>query len=879
MEKKYLIHQADNLSPRPLQSLGVYKSLDANILVAGSADRNLRFLEVDTFEEIAKYEVDKKSVNCVTISGISINGDDPFIITAGKDKAMQIWSPTSGNLGKDIELPTIEVLTLATYQGSASLVLIGTKDCKVLLWNITTNSLIHSFQGHRAGVYTVSITSTISFSDIQNDNDLQNLIIVSGSVDHTARTWNYNDGQKLQKFRHKRSVYSLVVTEKTPQPLLVTAGAEYLIRLWDIKSGFLLRTFDGHLARINSLCLWEDYQTLVLSASGDHTIRIHDLITGECICILQGHTGDVLTVLCTETDVNLLPSSTSTSTITSSSLSPRNVIVTSSEDLSLIQWDLQQIISDFYYTSGENCGVRNDNKPYLPLLQYIPPIETDIGNLKGLSKDEKRKLKKDMKRQKIHRMSVKYRRARSSMSQSSSIGGMDTSDMNNLEDDDDDEPFVFENLIDKDDDDDDDEIKNVAKTKKRGNSVDAFEQDLNEEAEAESYFMKIMNGENNEDDDEENNNKNTNSNTNTNSNKKKNSIKNSNNINNKDVISQISNEQQKINEIIPGNEVIVAVTDSTSKSRRSSWNQVLPFNSNNVDENRNDNHNNELFDITSKIRKASLTMVNSMMSIIGGNGSKSRHNSITKVGIDPNSTPTIIDPSIGLLNQKKDDINPRSRSSSEAASNNNSNNNNSDHKHVNHNHIDSNISSNVTPTLSRESQISQTNHNNNNNTTNNNSITPPRTPKSPATYSSNINDSNNNSSRPSVLQLSESNIKSRVQNTLTDYHVAQADDQLEADRRRQEASEKLAKRLKNKKNGGNDDNNATAEEKEFNSIKEKKLLQHKLQANRARKSLMISKERAAEVLQKRLDELNQKKLSNKESNKDKIGEDNGSDED
>jgi len=109
--------------------------------------------------------------------------------------------------------------------------------------------------------------------------------------------------------------------------------------------------------------------------------------------------------------------------------------------------------------------------------------------------------------------------------------------------------------------------------------------------------------------------------------------------------------------------------------------------------------------------------------------------------------------------------------------------------------------------------------------------------------------------------------------------MAQADEQVEANRRRQEASEKLAKRLKNKKSGGNDEIGKSNEDQEFNSIKEKKLLQHKLQSNRARKSLMISKERAAEVLQKRLDEINQKKLLNKDSNKEKIGEENESDED
>jgi WD40 repeat protein len=164
---------------------------------------------------------------------------------------MQIWNPSSGQIGRDVTLPTTEVLAIATYQGTHSFVLLGTKDSKVLLWDIDLNQLVKSFSGHRAGVYAVAITSTIPFDDINNGNDLTNLIIASGSVDHSVRTWNYSTGKRLQKFRHKRSVYSIVITEKAPQPLMVTAGAEYVIRLWDVKSAILLRTFEGHLSRVN----------------------------------------------------------------------------------------------------------------------------------------------------------------------------------------------------------------------------------------------------------------------------------------------------------------------------------------------------------------------------------------------------------------------------------------------------------------------------------------------------------------------------------------------------------------------------------------------------------------------------------------------------
>jgi hypothetical protein len=107
--------------------------------------------------------------------------------------------------------------------------------------------------------------------------------------------------------------------------------------------------------------------------------------------------------------------------------------------------------------------------------------------------------------------------------------------------------------------------------------------------------------------------------------------------------------------------------------------------------------------------------------------------------------------------------------------------------------------------------------------------------------------------------------KSKAHNALTDYHLAQVEDELEADKRRQEASAKLASRLKRRKTGADSasgsSSRAVSSEEEMVTIKEKKLMQHKLQTDRARQSMLVAKGRAAEALQKRLDEMNQKRLS------------------
>ena len=400
MKSRYELRRVENISSRPIQSIGTYVSLDAESVVAGSADRNLRFLDTDSLEEIAKCAVNKKSVNCVAISEMSLDGDDPIIVTGGKDSFIQIWDPTSGKLEKNIELPTNEVRSLDIYQGSETLVLVGTKDAKVILWDVQQNMLRMTFEGHRASVHSVSITSSVS--DLEEENDLDFLCIASGGADRTARTWDLASGRKRKKFRHQRSISTMTVANKGIRPILATAGVERVIHLWDVDTGILLRSLEGHLDQINTLALWESFQMLIISGSADHTLRVYDILSGECLCVLQGHGDAVLGVTIADYDYPKL--------------------VSCSDDLSLIQWDLAGVLADFFYSEddmhalsdaeadaeGAELGARNREPPYLPAVTYVAPQELDR---KKLSKEERKRIRKELKRQKRRKASGQFHSA------------------------------------------------------------------------------------------------------------------------------------------------------------------------------------------------------------------------------------------------------------------------------------------------------------------------------------------------------------------------------------------------------------------------------------------------------------------------------------
>eukprot|EP01039_Chlorochromonas_danica_P014808 gene14808-17329_t len=131
----FVLKRLEGISTKPILSVANYLSLDADCIVAGSTDRSIRFYETVSMDEVMKTTMEKKNVSLVAVSGMSPEGDDPIIVTGGKDSVIQVWNPTASTPQHVIKLPTSEVKALAVYQGSRTLIAIGTRDSKVLIWD------------------------------------------------------------------------------------------------------------------------------------------------------------------------------------------------------------------------------------------------------------------------------------------------------------------------------------------------------------------------------------------------------------------------------------------------------------------------------------------------------------------------------------------------------------------------------------------------------------------------------------------------------------------------------------------------------------------------------------------------------------------------
>jgi F-box/WD-40 domain protein MET30 len=159
-----------------------------------------------------------------------------------------------------------------------NVLLSGSYDATVKVWDIHTGEELRTLKGHTSGIRCLQFDESGK--------------LMTGSLDSTIRLWNWRTGETLRVFQaHGDGVITLHYTGR----YVASGSRDRTIRVWDskIKETFLLR---GHSDWVNSVKVEEDSRTL-FSASDDLSVRIWDLDAKQCIRIFDGHVGQVQQVL------------------------------------------------------------------------------------------------------------------------------------------------------------------------------------------------------------------------------------------------------------------------------------------------------------------------------------------------------------------------------------------------------------------------------------------------------------------------------------------------------------------------------------------------------------------------------------------------------
>ncbi|CAF1782103.1 hypothetical protein HID58_088942 [Brassica napus] len=184
------------------------------------------------------------------------------------------------------------VLSLDTCVSSSGNVLIvtGSKDKTVRLWNATSQSCIGVGTGHNGDILAVAFAKK-SFN-----------FFVSGSGDRTLKVWSLDgvseDSEEPINLKtrsvvaaHDKDINSVAVARN--DSLVCTGSEDRTASIWRLPDLVHVVTLKGHKRRIFSV-EFSPVDQCVMTASGDKTVKIWAISDGSCLKTFEGHTSSVL---------------------------------------------------------------------------------------------------------------------------------------------------------------------------------------------------------------------------------------------------------------------------------------------------------------------------------------------------------------------------------------------------------------------------------------------------------------------------------------------------------------------------------------------------------------------------------------------------------
>lgn len=141
---------------------------------------------------------------------------------------------------------------------------VGCSNGKLLLYDLTTRTLLKTISAHPNWVTSVAFSHSNSF-------------LISGGDDNLVKTWDLS-GNQLKTFTgHLDDITGVRVSNQ--DSFIVSSSKDKLIKIWNVQSGTLVRTLSGHTSSVNGIDFSPDGKELV-SVSSDSTARIWDFTTG-----------------------------------------------------------------------------------------------------------------------------------------------------------------------------------------------------------------------------------------------------------------------------------------------------------------------------------------------------------------------------------------------------------------------------------------------------------------------------------------------------------------------------------------------------------------------------------------------------------------------
>jgi WD40 repeat protein/serine/threonine protein kinase len=267
--------------------------------------------------------------------------DGGAVVTGGYDRRLLVWRPDElkpfnyrnlehgGNVAEPVKFRALEGhanrVHSVCFSKDGRLLLSGSYDNTVRLWDYSAGSILQTFRGHdswvRAAVFapdgrtllSASHDDTVREWSIAGYEELRALqgrrleghadavlfaayspdqqSVVTASRDRSARVWDARTGAERSVLAEGHAFLASSAKFFDGGRKLVTAAVDNTARVWDVASGTQLMRFN-RTGRAAVAAVSPDERWL-LTGGADKQAQLWDLSTGELVQTYQGHTTEV----------------------------------------------------------------------------------------------------------------------------------------------------------------------------------------------------------------------------------------------------------------------------------------------------------------------------------------------------------------------------------------------------------------------------------------------------------------------------------------------------------------------------------------------------------------------------------------------------------
>jgi len=167
------------------------------------------------------------------------------------------------------------------FSRNGSMALSASDDNTLILWDVASKQIIHTFSGH-TGVVQSAVFSPDGHT------------MLSASEDGTLMQWDLATGKPIRTFTPYTSklnkFYQVAISADGRTAL--TASQDHMVVVWDVATGKPIRVLEGHKDEVKTVAFSPDDHT-ALSGSDDKMLILWDVDTGKEIRRFKDHTDGV----------------------------------------------------------------------------------------------------------------------------------------------------------------------------------------------------------------------------------------------------------------------------------------------------------------------------------------------------------------------------------------------------------------------------------------------------------------------------------------------------------------------------------------------------------------------------------------------------------